>query len=183
MIIFSLYKSHICISRPHWDTHSPRLACLKGVILVWLTKHQLGPKSTCDSPSHTPKLHLDDNFGPSWCLVNHTSMTPFKHARRGEWDMNMWLLYREKNYHRDAVWGYDWDYRVLIFYQVGAWSTTLAWHLSNMPDVASEYLNGVEICICGSYIEKKIIIEMQFGGMIEIIACWFSIKLVLGQPH
>ena len=29
-------------------------------------------------------------FWPSWCLVHHTTMTPFKRARRGEWAYACW---------------------------------------------------------------------------------------------
>src|SRR4051812_33147987 len=29
-------------------------------------------------------------FWPSWCLVHHTTMKPFKRARRGEWAYACW---------------------------------------------------------------------------------------------
>src|SRR3954462_5125820 len=44
-----------CRPRPRGDTHSPRLARLQGIMVVWWTKHQLGPKTTRDSPNHTPQ--------------------------------------------------------------------------------------------------------------------------------
>ncbi|KAH9070908.1 hypothetical protein Ae201684P_003006 [Aphanomyces euteiches] len=57
-----------CISRPHRHTHSSRLACIKGVMLVWwTTKHQLGPKSTHESPKHTPQHASRGHFFSTWC--------------------------------------------------------------------------------------------------------------------
>ncbi|KAH9088386.1 hypothetical protein Ae201684P_003080 [Aphanomyces euteiches] len=44
-----------CRSRPHEDAHLPRLARLKGVMVVWCTKHQRGPKATREYPTHTPQ--------------------------------------------------------------------------------------------------------------------------------
>src|SRR4051812_20710105 len=41
-----------------------------------------------------------------------------------------------------------WEYGVLFFGQVGTWSTTLPWHLSNVPDVASGRMHAGEICTC-----------------------------------
>src|SRR3954468_6195945 len=41
--------------RHHQDAHSPRLARLKGVMVVWWTKHQLGKKTPRDSPKHSPQ--------------------------------------------------------------------------------------------------------------------------------
>src|SRR3954465_9994624 len=45
-----------CTSRPHRDTHSRRLAHLKGVMVVWWTKHQLGPKTTRECSNHPPQV-------------------------------------------------------------------------------------------------------------------------------
>src|SRR3954470_24650486 len=42
-------------ARQHAYAHSPRLARLKGVMVVWWTKHQLGQKTTCHTPKHTPQ--------------------------------------------------------------------------------------------------------------------------------
>src|SRR4051812_10825528 len=42
-----------CTSRQHAYAHSPHLARLKGVMVVWWTKHQLGQKTTCHTPTHT----------------------------------------------------------------------------------------------------------------------------------
>src|SRR4051812_20710104 len=43
-----------CISRQHAYAHSPRLARLKGAMVVWWTKYQLGQKTTHHTPKHTP---------------------------------------------------------------------------------------------------------------------------------
>src|SRR4051812_29992751 len=43
-----------CTSRQHAYAHSPRLARLKGVMVVWWTKHQLGKKTTLHFPKKTP---------------------------------------------------------------------------------------------------------------------------------
>src|SRR3954471_17226236 len=73
------------------------------------------------------------DFGPSWCLVHHTSMTSFKRARRDEWasgwsrDMHVPSGFQvEKTRVEMHLVACVWDYRVLISGQVGAWSTTLA---------------------------------------------------------
>ena len=50
-----------CRSRPHGDSHSRRLARLQGVMVVWWTKHQLGPKSTRDTPDTRHKMPLDSS--------------------------------------------------------------------------------------------------------------------------
>src|SRR3954469_9948967 len=44
-----------CTSRQHAYAHSPRLSRLKGVMVVWWTKHQLGQKTTRHTPKHTPQ--------------------------------------------------------------------------------------------------------------------------------
>src|SRR3954465_9994625 len=71
-------------------------------------------------------------FGPSWCLVHHTTMTPFKCARRREW-VSRWGrdvhvasgCQGEKSRVEMPLVACDWVYRVLFSGQVGAWSTTL----------------------------------------------------------
>src|SRR4051812_40020968 len=40
-----------------------------------------------------------------------------------------------------------WEY-VFFFGQVGTWFTTLPWHLSNVPDVASGRMYAGEMCTC-----------------------------------
>src|SRR4051812_43293345 len=79
-------------------------------------------------------------FWPSWCLVHHTTMTPFKRARRGEWAYACWrdvhvphvartLTTRRTHTHHTRVEMHlvacVWEYGVLFFCQVGARSTTL----------------------------------------------------------
>src|SRR3954463_10981372 len=44
-----------CTSRQHAYAHLPRLARLKGVMVVWWTEHQLGQKTTRHTPKHTPQ--------------------------------------------------------------------------------------------------------------------------------
>src|SRR3954463_10950331 len=44
-----------CTSRQHAYAHSPCLARLKGVMVVWWTKHQLGQRTTRHTPKHTPQ--------------------------------------------------------------------------------------------------------------------------------
>src|SRR4051812_9514296 len=49
---------------------------------------------------------------------------------------------------RDALVVCVWEYGVLFFGQVGTWSTTLPWHLSNVPDVASGRMFSGDMCTC-----------------------------------
>src|SRR3954470_15903136 len=77
-----------------------------------------------------------------------------------------------------------WEYGVLFFGQVGAWSTTVAWLLSNMPDVASGRMHAGEMCTCQvartlTTHESRCTLWRVFGSM----SCCFLAKLVLGPPH
>ncbi|KAH9071367.1 hypothetical protein Ae201684P_009614 [Aphanomyces euteiches] len=57
-LVFSRLMTHLPradLDRPHEDAHLPRLARLKGVMVVWCTKHQRGPKATREYPTHTPQ--------------------------------------------------------------------------------------------------------------------------------
>src|SRR3982751_5045104 len=62
---------------------------------------RLASSSPTRSPSHLPHSSRDAPCGvclgvwrvvfwPSWCLVHHTTMTPFKRDRRGEWASACW---------------------------------------------------------------------------------------------
>src|SRR3954463_14894593 len=74
-------------------------------------------------------------FWPSWCLVHHTTMTPFKRARRGEWAYACWrdvhVPSRTHTHHTRVemhLVACVWEYGVLFFGQVGAWSTPPHYH-------------------------------------------------------
>src|SRR3954470_24041523 len=41
-------------------------------------------------------------FWPSWCFVHHTTMTPFKRSRRGEWAYACWRDVHSPHTSRDA---------------------------------------------------------------------------------
>src|SRR4051812_12964266 len=65
-------------------------------------------------------------------LGHHTTMTPFKRARRGEWAYACWrdahVPSRTHTHHTQVemhLVACVWEYGVLFFGQVGAWSTTL----------------------------------------------------------
>ena len=236
-----------------------------GEMCTYHTSHTHSPHTSRDAPCGVCLGVWRVVFWPSWCLVHHSTMTPFKRARRGEWAYACWrdvhvphvahtittheptstfwsvivsracgfraklvlgpphyhdafqacqtsragismgsrcargkCVPRRENMHLVACdWDYrvlfsgqvgaphyhdafqtcqtsrvdismgswcargkcvprrenmhlvacDWDYRVLFSGQVGAWSTTLPCHLSNVPGVASGYLNGVEMCM------------------------------------
>src|SRR6185312_3151438 len=86
MRVFSTWYPHAtCISRPHRDTHSPRLARWKGVMLVWWTKHQLGPISTRDCPNHTPQTASRCEFSPLGTHMPHAYLDPIEIPTRHVW--------------------------------------------------------------------------------------------------
>src|SRR3954462_14891811 len=85
---------------------------------------------------------------------------------------------------RDAPCGVCLGVWRVVFGQVGAWSTTLPWHLSNVPDVASGRMHAGEMCTCQvartlTTHESRCTLWRVFGSM----ACCFLAKLVLGPPH
>src|SRR3982751_159796 len=59
-------------SRQHADAHSPRLSRLKGVMVVWWTKHQLGQKTTRHTPQGASRLVC----GECACDVWHVHISP-----------------------------------------------------------------------------------------------------------
>src|SRR4051812_29992750 len=66
------------------------------------------------------------SYLPSWCLVHHTTMTPFKRARRGEWAYACWrdvhVPSRTHTHHTGVemhLVACVWEYGVLFFCQVG----------------------------------------------------------------
>src|SRR3954470_6526628 len=64
-----------CTSRQHAYVHSPRLARLKGVMVVWWTKHQLGQKTTRHTPKHTPQGASRLVCGECVCDVWHVHIS------------------------------------------------------------------------------------------------------------
>src|SRR3954462_4239602 len=85
---------------------------------------------------------------------------------------------------RDAPCGVCLGVWRVVFGQVGAWSTTLPWHLSNVPDVASGRMHAGEMCTCQvartlTTHESRCTLWRVFGSM----SCCFLAKLVLGPPH
>src|SRR3954471_12945143 len=49
------------------------------------TSHAHSPHTSRDAPCGVCLGVWRVVFWASWCLVHHTTMTPFKRARRGEW--------------------------------------------------------------------------------------------------
>src|SRR3954468_9633911 len=54
------------------------------------TSHAHSPRTSRDAPCGVCLGVWRVVFWPSWCLVHHTTMTPFKRARRGEWAYACW---------------------------------------------------------------------------------------------
>src|SRR3954469_1983370 len=54
------------------------------------TSHAHSPHTSRDAPCGVCLGVWRVVFWPSWCLVHHTTMTPFKRARRGEWAYACW---------------------------------------------------------------------------------------------
>src|SRR3954470_7044653 len=121
-----------------WSTTLPRH--LSNVPDVASGRMHDGEMCTCHtSHAHSPHTSRDAPCGvwrvvfwPSWCLVHHTTMSPFKRARRGEWAYACWRdvhVSRRTHTHHTRVEMHlvacVWEYGVLFFGQVGAGSTTL----------------------------------------------------------
>src|SRR3954463_10981371 len=75
------------------------------------------------------------HFTTPECLVHHTTMTPFKRARRGKWAYACWrdvhVPSRTHTHHTRVemhLVACVWEYGVLFFGQVGAWSTPPHYH-------------------------------------------------------
>src|SRR3954463_5962621 len=153
--------------------------------------HAHSPRTSRDAPCGVCLGVWRVVFWPSWCLVHHTTMTTFKRARRGEWAYACWrdvhVSSRTHSHHTRVemhLVACVWEYGVLCFGPVGAWSTTLPWHLSNVPDVASGRMHAGEMCTCQvartlTTHESRCTLWRVFGSM----ACCFLAKLVLGPPH
>src|SRR3954471_1671359 len=81
-----VFFAKLVLGPPHdHDTFQTCQTWRVGVLMV-------RPCATKKLTTHDSTYNLKRVFGtiawcflPSWCLVHHTTMTPFKRARRGEW--------------------------------------------------------------------------------------------------
>src|SRR3954467_12797566 len=62
----------MCTYRQKTYAHSPRLARLKGAMVVWWTKYQLGQKTTHHTPKHTPLDSCEVRMRATW----HVHISP-----------------------------------------------------------------------------------------------------------
>src|SRR3954470_17069208 len=80
----------LLLGPPHYhDTFQPCQTWRVGVCMLAkcarAKSHALSPHTSRDAPCGVCLGVWRVVFWPSWCLVHHTTMAPFKHARRGEW--------------------------------------------------------------------------------------------------
>src|SRR3954463_9503084 len=109
-------------------------ACWRDVHVPSRT-HTHSPHSSRDAPCGVCLGVWRVVFWPSWCLVHHTTMTPFKRPSRGEWAYACWrdvhVPSRTHTHHTRVemhLVACVWEYGVLFFGQVGAWSTPPHYH-------------------------------------------------------
>src|SRR3954465_9000711 len=90
-----LFLAKLVLGPPHYhDTfqtcHTWRVGVCMLARCARAKSHAHSPHTSRDAPCGVCLGVLRVVFWPSWCLVHHTTMTPFKRARRGEWAYSCW---------------------------------------------------------------------------------------------
>src|SRR4051812_9514297 len=127
-------------------------------------------------------------FWPSWYLVHHTTMAPFKRARRGEWAYACW-----RDMHVPHV------ARILTSHEsrgvcLGVWcvvfwpSWYLVHHTTMTPFKRARRGEWAYACWRDMHVPSRTQthqtrVEMHLWCVFGSMVCCFLAKLVLGPPH
>src|SRR3954471_773657 len=89
------FLAKVVLGPPHYhDTFQTCQTWRVGVCMLArcarAKSHALSPHTSRDAPCGVCLGVCRVVFWPSWCLVHHTTMTPFKRARCGEWAYACW---------------------------------------------------------------------------------------------
>src|SRR3954464_4537620 len=89
------FLAKLVLGPPHYyDTFQTCQTWREGVCMLArcarAKSHALSPHTSPDAPCGVCLGVCRVVFWPSWCLVHHTTMAPFKRARRGEWAYACW---------------------------------------------------------------------------------------------
>src|SRR3954466_6253104 len=123
------------------------------------TSHALSPHTSRDAPCGVCLGVWRVVFWPSWCLVHHTTMTPFKRARRGEWAYACWRDVLGPPHYHDT-------FQTCQMWRVGVCMLARCAR-------AKSHAHSL------TTLESRCTLWRVFGSM----ACCFLAKLVLGPPH
>src|SRR4051812_34220979 len=160
--------------------------------------HAHSPHSSRDAPCGVCLGVWRVVFWPSWCLVNHTTMAPFKRARRGEWAYACWRVgvcmlarcARAKSHalsphtSRDAPCGV-----CLGVWRVVFWPSWCLVHHTTMTLFKRArrgewaYACWRDVHVPSRTHSHHLPVEMPFVACVWEYVVLFFAKLVLGPPH